>query len=207
MTRLTNNVRDQIVRNAIAKTTIGAETEALQHARYALAEEFRIAALGGPEEAAKIEKMVADIEKRLKAVPKGLVIYAFPFRRDDDMWHMNLGGLRVTLPFSADPSHKRLAPSGATFTGEHALVLRFHDLENQWKELDNKRDTLRLKVRAVLNSVTTVKKLLDVWPEAKELLPAQLEEARVQLPAVQTASLNAELGLPSETLDTPPQAE
>lgn len=207
MTRLTNSVRNQIVSNAIAKTTIGAETEALQQARYALAEDFRIAALGGQEEADKIEKTVADIEKRLKAVPSKLVSHSFPFRRDDDMWHMNLGGLRVTLPFSADPSHKRLAPSGATFSGDHPLVLRFHDLEDQFKELENKRDALRLKIRAVLNSVTTVKKLLEVWPEAKELLPAQLEEARVQLPAVQTASLNAELGLPSETLDTPPQAE
>lgn len=203
MTRLTNSVRDQIVRNAIAKTTIGAETEALQQARYALAEEFRIAALGGPEEAQRLDKIASSIEKQLKALPDELVSYSEPLRRSDTIYRANLGGLRVNL--SLQDEH--LCPSGLVFHGDNPLVLRFHELQNREGSIKERADGLRLKIRAVLNSVTTVKKLLDVWPEAKELLPAQLEEARVQIPAVQTASLNAELGLPSESLDTPPQAE
>lgn len=203
MTRLTNNVRDQIVRNAIAKTTIGAETEALQQARYALAEDFRIAALGGLEEAQRLEQIASSIEEQLKRLPDKLVSYSEPLRRSDMIYRANVGGLRINLSLDGE----RLCPNGIVLEGDHPLAARFHELENQEAAIKDRCDALRLKIRAVLNSVTTVKKLLDVWPEAKELLPTQLEEARIQLPAVQTASLNAELGLPSDPLDTPPITE
>lgn len=42
----------------------------------------------------------------------------------------------------------------------------------------------------------TDNQLLKVWPEAAELMPK--ETKKVQLPAVQTADLNALIGLPSE---------
>lgn len=194
MTRMTNYLRDEIVKNALAKTPLAADEAALTQDRYALAESFRIAALGGPEEAARLEKAAAKIEKALSELPNALVNSDYPIRRSDMAYRANLGGLRVNLVFPAE----RLCPSGLTFTGDHPLVCRFHELLNREAELDKRRSDLKTQVRAVLNSCTTVKKLLDVWPEVKELLPQQLEEARAQLPAVQTADLNAALGLPTE---------
>lgn len=198
MTRMTNYLRAEIVKNALAKTPLAADEAALTQDRYALAEAFRIAALGGPEEATRLEKAAAKIEKELSALPEGLCTDSCPIRRDYEMYRLNLGGLRVNLQYSESREDKRICPSGAVFAGDHPLVCRFHELLNRETELGKRRSDLKTQVRAVLNSCTTVKKLLDVWPEVKELLPQQLEEARAQLPAVQTADLNAALGLPTE---------
>lgn len=197
MTRMTNYLRDEIVKNALAKTTLDAEEDALRQERYVLAEEFRIASLGGPEEAARIEQLAKKIEKELQTLPKGLCTNDAPFRRDYEMYRLNLGGLRENMRYSASNDDKRISPSDAVFLGDDPLVLKFHELLNRETDLDKRCRDLKAKIRAVLNSCTTVKKLLDVWPEAKELLPEQLEEARPQLPAVQTADLNAAIGLPT----------
>ncbi|WP_242452188.1 Nmad5 family putative nucleotide modification protein, partial [Providencia rettgeri] len=45
---------------------------------------------------------------------------------------------------------------------------------------------------------TTVKRLLTIWPEAKELLPKDVEKASVQLPALKVEKLNEIIGLPTE---------
>jgi len=51
---------------------------------------------------------------------------------------------------------------------------------------------IRTELRKILNSVTTVKKLLTVWPEGKQFMP---EEAQTMAIAVQTDKLNSMLGL------------
>ena len=66
------------------------------------------------------------------------------------------------------------------------------------KALDEERATLSAQVRGALSKFTTVKRLLDAWPEAKELLPDRLPEAKPALPAIRTEDLNALIGLPSE---------
>lgn len=44
--------------------------------------------------------------------------------------------------------------------------------------LDEERSELRAKVKAIVNSVTTTKKLLEVWPEAEPYLPVEPEPPR-----------------------------
>ncbi|EGG5425906.1 hypothetical protein HJ623_005054, partial [Salmonella enterica] len=57
---------------------------------------------------------------------------------------------------------------------------------------------IRQNVTAALNKARTVKRLLEQWPEAKELLPA--EDAVVPLPpAIRREALNEMIGLPSES--------
>ncbi|ELV4980379.1 hypothetical protein SHB81_000001, partial [Escherichia coli] len=53
-------------------------------------------------------------------------------------------------------------------------------------------------VWAALNSVTTVKRLIEVWPESKELLPKEADKASTALPALRVEDLNKMIGLPSE---------
>jgi len=197
MTRLTNTLRDKIVANAMAKTPLAAEKDALQQDKYTLAEAFRIASLGGPEEAARLKRINAKLEKDIAAIPDALRNTFAPMRHDYEMERMNLGGLRVNLPYAAGTADRRICPTGAVFEGDHPLVLQFHELTNRGADIEKRSSDLRIQVNAVLDSCTTVKKLLDVWPEAKELLPTDVEEARPQLPAVQTAELNALIGLPT----------
>ena len=80
---------------------------------------------------------------------------------------------------------------------DHPLSVEFSQLEDERETLAKKRDDLRTEVRAAVNSCTTVAKLLRIWPEAKELLPAYATQT-TNLPAVQVDKLNAAIGLPTE---------
>lgn len=57
-----------------------------------------------------------------------------------------------------------------------------------------KRQQLKSQLRCVLHSVTTVKKLLEVWPEAAQFTE-QLDLSEPQLPALPIDDLNKKLGL------------
>lgn len=78
-----------------------------------------------------------------------------------------------------------------------ALKAAKYTLDNVEADINKRESDLAHQVRAVVGSCTTVKKLLEIWPESKELIPTTLEEARPQLPAIQVAELNKLVGLPS----------
>lgn len=63
------------------------------------------------------------------------------------------------------------------------------------EELAERERALRVKVRAVVESVTTVARLVEVWPEVAELLPEVHAGPKGNLPATLIADLNAEIGL------------
>jgi len=69
---------------------------------------------------------------------------------------------------------------------------KFNALTQARRALGDTEDETRREIRAVLHSVTTVKKLLEVWPEASPYVPT---ETAPQLPAVSTEALNKALGL------------
>lgn len=198
MTRITKTLVNQIANKAAEKAGFPAKFEAIQLELYELAERFRIESLGGPEEAVRIEKVLKQMEALSKTVPDNILSTQKFGQRSDDMWRMNLGGLRVNLPFSEDTSHTRVAPHQASFPGDHPLVLQWHEIDGRETDLSTAERDLKVQVSAAVEAFTTVKKLLEAWPEAKELLPEQVEEARPQLPALRTAELNALVGLPSE---------
>ena len=197
MTRLNSYLRDEILKNAIAKSPVPAEEAALESEYYALAEAFRVETLGGSKKVAEIEHLVQEIEKLRAQLPDNVKTDDPVARTDYEMYRMNLGGLRVRLNFGPSREERRICPSEAMFAADHPLALQFGQLENRKADLKSKRDTLRHQVQAVLASVTTVKKLLEIWPEAKELLPQNVEEAKPQLPALPIADVNALIGLPS----------
>lgn len=192
-TRLTNPLRDRIVANALAKAGITAAEEALQVKRFAWAEAVRAKINGAPDD--ELLKLEAKAAKALTLLPEhlrpddGEIL----LRRDYD--YVNLAGLSICVKFA----EKRIVPRPkCAIPADDPLVQQFHDLDAEEKDLRDRRSTIRAQVRAVLNSVTTVKKLLAVWPEAKELLPENLEEAKVNLPALAVNDLNTMIGLPTE---------
>ncbi|MCZ5321574.1 Nmad5 family putative nucleotide modification protein [Escherichia coli] len=46
-----------------------------------------------------------------------------------------------------------------------------------------------------MNSVTTVKRLIEVWPESKELLPKEADKASTALPALRVEDLGNDSNL------------
>lgn len=199
MTRITNALIEKVIRAAIDKAGINRQVEELQQQRYKLAEDLRILSLGGAEAAAQAVKTEKQLAKLYNQLPK-LIRFEQPRfgRRDNEMYAMNLGGRHVTLRFSDDCEERRMAPARFTLPGDHPLVIEFDRLCGIESDINKRRDDLRAQVRASVSKFTAVKKLLEAWPEAKELLPENLEEAKPQLPVVQTAELNAMIGLPSD---------
>lgn len=81
---------------------------------------------------------------------------------------------------------------------QHPLVVEYEQYEAADQQLNADTNALHREVYAVLRSVTTDKKLLQVWPEVAPFLRAADEPEPASLPAVQIVDLNLRLGLPVE---------
>lgn len=86
------------------------------------------------------------------------------------------------------------------YPGDHALVEEFQRLDGEWNELNNEMERAKKVAMAAMNSVSTVKKLIDVWPEVEEFAKHYLEdgERKAILPAIPRDQLNTLLNLPPE---------
>jgi hypothetical protein len=114
---------------------------------------------------------------------------------------------RETIQLQVGESYTELHFSDATRmkadTGRCVIVLPARDELAaeivQWQRDKTKhneaRDKLKDNTRAVINSVGSVRKLLEVWPEAR-VFTEQVKLTKPQLPALPIAALNKQLGLP-----------
>lgn len=71
------------------------------------------------------------------------------------------------------------------------------DLLRRGQELSQERNSQKFKIRAVLDKVTTVNRLIKEWPEVEEFCKDFLVTKQT-LPAVEFKKLNELLGLPPE---------
>lgn len=80
------------------------------------------------------------------------------------------------------------------------------DWANGSEELRDKRNEDTFRIRSVLANARYAEDLIEGWPEIEtfvnEVLGNRVATARLQLPAVQIADLNAEFGLPPVTAAT-----
>lgn len=208
MTRLNVSMRKDMATKALAVAGTDAELTALVTRRATLAEAIRVDALGGLEGIAAIEKAAKSIKAKMA---NDIFNKVSGFRvklaeEDYDLNHINLGGMRVTLQFSGQtdawPSDTRVMkcpiPISSTINhpADSEFTIEFLAVESDYKALMAKREGIYLQVKAALDPFTTVKKLLEAWPEAEELLPDDIDETKPQLPAILTKDLNCLIGLP-----------
>lgn len=198
-TRLNTHLRARIIDNALAKAGIDAAQAAVDADFNAWADDLRLFLNGVPDSA-----LIAAEKKALKAakeIPEHLLGSAPTLLRRNNYFAVNLAGanLQPSLYDAAGKQESRIVPRNRlSVLADNPLVQRFYDIEARKKEIADKRTALRAQVKAAIASVTTVASLLKTWPEAKELLPANLEEAKSQLPALAVVDLNALIGLPTE---------
>lgn len=192
MTRLTTSMREQIVDNALEKAGINKAFTEYADERRAWACAVADESIGGPEVIAKLEAANKKIAKAISELPKALQedLRAGPL---EGAIYASFGGMRCRVN---EWEGYRPAKSGLMLPSSHQLSERFEALESKKKELDKRKHELKTEIRAVLDSVSTVGKLLAVWPESKELIPAASQKAT--LPSVSVESLNAAIGLPSD---------
>lgn len=203
MTRLTNDIKNAITRNALKKGGVFAEKKLLATERVQLANDVRIAALGGTDNAKKAEHLYktasALVAKLQDTVNKDTYIsYAESYGIS-----AAFGGQRGWLIYGEDEKGEtiyQLTPhkNKNLFPAEHELSKRFTQLNEKEALIKKKEDEIKANVKAALNSVSTIKRLIDVWPEAKELIPDDINKTSATLPAVQVEDLNNLIGLPTE---------
>lgn len=201
MTRLNRRIKDDIIDNAVIKAGIPGRKEALITRRAEWAERVRIAAIGGEEMDKKIQSIKKRFENAVKEVPDS-VLENTVFRTDYDIY-LNVAGARFRAYFNGKGYYRgdqvyRITPADFTIKADDPLAKEFSDIEAEESAISEEESTIRVNVEGALSEVTTVKKLLEVWPEVKELLPSDLSPVKKQLPAVKSSDLNKLIGLPSE---------
>ncbi|ENI7063102.1 hypothetical protein BBX45_06125 [Proteus mirabilis] len=203
MTRLTNSLKEVITQNALEKSGVVQQQKELDLEYNKLALEVRIEALGGESKAKEMDGLyskAAEIAEKLRqSVNEDIgVHYALGHRL-----YASFGGMRLWLKYGKKENGDNtclLTPcdSKCLFAADHPLSIKFSELEDKKRNITNKVKDVKANVTAALNSVTTVKRLLTIWPEAKELLPKDVEKASIQLPALKVEKLNEIIGLPTE---------
>ncbi|ECT1020787.1 hypothetical protein DPO11_11830 [Salmonella enterica] len=202
---LNKAIKEKIVDNALAKAGIPQRKKALRTARADWAERVRLAAIGGPEAEAEIIKTEKKIAALVAKLPEALRKNN-TFARYESAIYLNLAGSRFIAYFNGnyrsyepgEPDHiLKIAPYEYTLLADDPLTTEFHGFDALYREIKSDETDIRQNVTAALDKARTVKRLLEQWPEAKELLPA--EDAAVPLlPAIRRETLNELIGLPSD---------
>ncbi|EIU8583977.1 Nmad5 family putative nucleotide modification protein [Escherichia coli] len=202
---LTNYLKTQIINNALEKAGIPKRKSALRAARVEWAERVRLAAIGGVEKEAEMLKNIKKIETLVSKFPEALKT-ANNIIREECYMCLNLAGSRVTVYFngnyrgyeSGSPDHiHKIAPGEFTLLANDPLVTEFYGFDTLYEQIQSDESDIRQNVSAALSKVRTVKRLLEEWPEAKELLPADAPSAPLP-PAIRRETLNEMIGLPSD---------
>ena len=195
--RLNKSHKEEIARKARALSPIHKQIEELLEERKLLAEKIRIESLGGVEKALKYQAIADKIIKLREELPENLLSHSQGismnnsiYARTDNQYysrrHLMLPKTSVVSGECYDmPTQSKYLP---------ALLLSIEKEEAFKKELSELYDN----VYASISSITTVKKLLEQWEEAIELLPSELKQPKAQLPALQAHKLNKLIGLPTK---------
>lgn len=97
---------------------------------------------------------------------------------------------------SASSVYKRRPYNNPVLHADDPLTEQLYSIDNDAKQLKSEIEQLTASLWAVLNSVTTDKRLIEVWPEAVAFIPAAEKANTPQLPALPIAELNKLIGLP-----------
>lgn len=198
MSRVTKSMTEEVVKAAQKKAGVDDKRAAYKADREKLFEACRIEHCGGPEMEARLHQIEADYQELRNQVPSDL--------RETGMHRLmnieprgavSFAGCRDCQDYSGG---MRIRPQGwLILSADHQLTIEWERLRGVKRDIDSLADSVETNVRAMLSQFTTVKKLLAVWPEARELLPTEKGTApSINLPAVQVSSLNTLIGLPSD---------
>jgi hypothetical protein len=118
----------------------------------------------------------------------------------EDSFPISFGGFRDILSMNTKRAFPYSSARGTPvkiYAAEHPLSSKHMSLANARKDLQANRIKCKAQADGILNSVNTVARLLDVWPEIKSFIPGQTP--KVLVPALRIAELNAALKLPPES--------
>lgn len=220
MTRMTAAIRDGIIENAIKTKDFAGRDMAIVQKRAAFAERLRLFIVG---EYGLTDSRLAEIKTQVKALAKEVEFNGAKYMRiyvDDCNYRMdlNLSGQSRYIFRDGRTNDRRFEPLFSNSKAEydktkyspHTSESDFIVRDPKWREeldaidleaakLREEYNTLKSTLAATISGFTTVEKLLEAWPDAKELIPETLPIAKKPGTniALSVADLNALCGIPT----------
>lgn len=197
--RLSKQVKQAIFDAAVVKAGIPAKQAAIR-SRYAdWAEAVRVRYIT-PE----VEALISAAEAASEAVPVWCKSRSFSQVENAGIMYANVGGQRRSIRFngllhySEGKDVHRIAPDNyhVELTADDPLTEQLYAIDHDADKLKAEIEQLSVSLWAVLNSVSTDKRLIEVWPEAIAFIPAAEKASASNLPALPIADLNKLIGLP-----------
>ncbi|HHR6131916.1 TPA: Nmad5 family putative nucleotide modification protein [Providencia alcalifaciens] len=201
--RLTNAIKDSIKNNALAKAGIFKQKEELKKEFNQLALDVRTEALGGEDKVKKMELTLEVALSNIKMLEEEVSSQIGIYNAESASLRPAFGGQRIRLRYGKDSNGKDIylltpAENKCLFAADHELSKRFEKLNKKEINIEKKEADIEANVQAALNSVTTIKRLIEIWPESKELISNDISRATATLPALQVEDLNKLIGLPTD---------
>ena len=206
--RLTNDARRKIIAAAMDKSGFPKRIEEARANVEKVKMECLIASFGGLKAYRRLVDRFNTIKDKCKSLKaEGILISSVTNYSTWNANKMNLGGMNISYPRHSVLGQKEFVglhfiylDDGAkpTLTADNPLVQKFLDAEKALQDLESSSRSIEENVKAVVYSVNTTKRLVEVWPEAAELIPSEIEVVRAALPAIDFNSLNASIGIPSD---------
>ncbi|EEW1948380.1 Nmad5 family putative nucleotide modification protein [Escherichia coli] len=204
--RLTTRMKEEIARNALIKSVVFTELEEVTKLKNQLALDARVIAFGGKKKTEEVDQLSSKLVAISEELEKlGCSFYSYDaYDVRSTSIYLTVSGRRVGWhSYGKDGNGEDiLLPTPikdkCMFDAEHEITKRFDEICSLQQKLEAKKKDIESNVWAALNSVTTVKRLIEVWPESKELLPKEAGKASTALPALRVEDLNKMIGLPSE---------
>ena len=219
MARLTAAIRDGIIANAIKTKDFAGRDKAIVQKRADFAERLRLFIIGAY---GLTDARLAEMKMQVKAIGEEVKFNNAQYARiwfDGGNYRMdvNLSGQTRNIYRDGqtnDRACNSLFDNRAEYdktkytphTSEHDFIVS----DTKWREeldainkeavqLRSEYDTLKSTLAATISGFTTVEKLLEAWPDAKELIPATTPLAKQPGTgiALSVADLNAMCGIPS----------
>ncbi|WP_157975264.1 Nmad5 family putative nucleotide modification protein [Photorhabdus sp. CRCIA-P01] len=200
--KLTRDLKKEIVNNALSSAGISECYAQLGREKDQLAKDVRVAALGGEEKAKHYNRVYDKALEDIKELQVNIDRHIHIYNVLADGIYTAFGGLQPgQLYYGKDDLGKDIklitpTQNHCRFPADHELSIRFTEIEKKSNELNNKKDEIKNNVYAILNSVTTTKRLIEVWPEAKDLIPSEdIRSINTSL-SVKVEDLNKMIGIP-----------
>lgn len=220
MARLTAAIRDGIIANAIKTKNFAGRDKAIVQKRADFAERLRLFILG---EYGLTDARLAEITAQVNALADEVKLNGAAYVRiysDARSYQMdvNLSGQFHRIYRDGKSYGERceslfsdsLAAYDKTKFVPHTSETDFIVRDPKWREemdaidleaqkLREEYNTLKSTLRATISGFTTVEKLLEAWPDAKELIPETTPIAKQPGTgiALSVADLNALCGIPT----------
>jgi len=200
--RLTTAIREQIAKNALVKSGVTAELESLQKKRNEAARSARVHAFGGEDKSKEVDSLFAKmtkIERQLYELGAGTYVAS---GRSGSI-NIAIGGRRLGhLSYGTDAKGEEIylvTPNRdkCLFPADHEITKLFDEIFAAEAKAEKRKEEIEKTVWAALNSVSTIKRLIQVWPESRELIPENFDSIRAALPALKVDDLNKMIGLPT----------